>query len=169
MRKYTLTPSRKAMGKAVARRSKQSLIVQALKDPVTKVFIVKKIGILLKQELTQMCSDKAKSFLQYQSASVLEFEWDTLIAELSIHAPVLLSLLSSCTMTRKPRQNSSAVIGMCCTLLLKFRYFFIRCNLNNSDFYCHYRYSKMCLIQKAVSLILYASNCGKQVIIVTFF
>ena len=113
------------MGKAVARRSKQSLIVQALKDPVTKVFIVKKIGILLKQELTQMCSDKAKSFLQYQSASALEFEWDTLIAELSIHAPVLLSLLSSCTMTRKLRQNRSAVIGMCCALLLKFRLFFL--------------------------------------------
>ena len=65
MRKYTLTPSRKAMGKAVARRSKHSLIVQALKDPVNKVFIVN-IGILLKQELAQMCFDKAKSFLQHQ-------------------------------------------------------------------------------------------------------
>ena len=122
MRKCTLTPSRKAMGKAVARHSKHSLVVQALKDPATKVFIVK-IGILLKQELAQMCSDKAKSFLQYQSASALELEWDTLIADLSIHAPVLLSLLSSCTMTRKPRQNRSAVIGMCCAQLLKFRYF----------------------------------------------
>ena len=123
MRKYTLTPSRKAMGKAVARHSKHSLIVQALKYPVTKVFIVKKIGMLLKQELAKMCSDKAKSFLQYQSASALVFEWDNLIAELSIHAPVLLSLLSSCTMMLKPRQNWSAVIGMCCALLLKFRYF----------------------------------------------
>ena len=68
--KYTLTASTKGLERSCH----------------LQVFIVKKIGILLKQEFAQMCSDKAKSFFQYQSASALEFEWDTLIAELSIHA-----------------------------------------------------------------------------------
>lgn len=86
VRKYTLTPSRKPMAKSVARHSKNALILQALKNPITKVYVVKKIGVMLKQELAQMCSDKAKSFLHNQSASALEFEWDTLLAELSVHA-----------------------------------------------------------------------------------
>lgn len=122
MRKYNLTPSRRNVGKAVARRSKKALILHALNDPVAKAYVVKRMGVLLKQELAEMCSDKVNSFLRSQSASALEFEWDTLLAELAVHAPMLLPLLLSCTSTRRPRQNRNAVIGMCCALLLKFRY-----------------------------------------------
>ena len=122
LRKYNLTPSRKHVGKAVARRSKKALILHAMNDPVTKVYVMKRIGVLLKRELAVMCSDKVDSFLRSQSATTLEFEWDTLIAELAVHAPTLLSLLLSCTSTRRPRQNRDAVVGMCCALLLKVRY-----------------------------------------------
>ena len=113
------------MGKAVARRSKRTLILEALKDPDIKVCIVKKIGVLLKHELAQMCSDKVESVLRSKISSALEFKWDTLLAELSVHAPILLSLLLSCTSTRRPRPNQNAVIGMCCAILLKFRYAFL--------------------------------------------
>ena len=47
--------------------------------------------------------------------------------------------------TRKPRTNRNAVIGMCSAILLKFRN------------------SKMSMVQKMLSLILYAGNSGKQV------
>ena len=122
VRKYNHTPSRKHVGKAIARRSKTSLIFNVLKDPITKVYVIKKVGILLKQELAEMCSNKANSFLRNQSPSSLVFKWDTLLGELAKHAPILLSLFLSCTTTNRPRQNRSAVIWMCCAFLLKFRY-----------------------------------------------
>ena len=60
-------------------------------------------------------------------------------------APTLLALLEFCTYTRKPRVNRMAVLGMCVALLLKFSF------------------HKMCLVQKIISLILYAGHSGKQV------
>ena len=75
-----------------------------------------------------------------------EFTWDKLFEELSFNAPILLSILRDCTQTRRPRTNRSAVIGMCFAILLK------------------YRYLKMNLIQKIISMILYAGDSTKQVI-----
>ena len=69
LRKYNLTPSRKHVGKAVARRSKKALILHAMNDPVTKVYVMKRMGVLLKRELAVMCSDKVDSFLRSQSAT----------------------------------------------------------------------------------------------------
>ena len=134
------------MGKAVARRSRSALVAEALKDPVTKGYIVRRIGMMVKNELILMCSERVSSLLKRQSPK--EFNWNTFMKELSTNAPALLTLLKSCTHTRIPRQNQTAVIGVCCAILLKFRY------------------SKMSLFHKIVSLILYAGNCGKQVIIV---
>ena len=127
----------------MARSSNSALATEALKNPTTKRYIVKKVGILLRKELVSMCSDKTKSVLK--TLSLEEFTWKHLISELSTTAPTLYSLLLSCTHTRKPRQNRDAVIGVCCAVLLKFRY------------------SKMNLWQKIVSLILYAGRSGKMV------
>lgn len=141
-----LTPSRKHMGKAVARRSKNAIVRELLENPVTKSYVVKKIGVLVRKELVLMCSEKTKSVLSSQSISDLKaFNWKALLAELSSSAPILLSILQSCTHTGKPRVNQDGVIGMCCAILLKFRY------------------QKMCIVQKILSLILYAGNSGKHV------
>lgn len=142
-----LTPSRKHIGKAVARRSKNTIVREMLKDPGTKSYVVKKIGILVRRELMLMCSERVNSILSSQSMSDLKtFSWKALLSELSSNAPVFLSILQSCTHTRKPRQNKDGVIGMCCAILLKFRY------------------QNMCLVQKILSLILHAGHCGKQVL-----
>lgn len=140
-----MTPSRKRVGKALARRSKWSTVLELLKDAATKQYIVKKIGILVRRELMQMCSEKVDSILSSQDLKA--FSWKVFLAELSSNAPILLSILQSCTCTRKPRQNRDGVIGMCCAILLKFRY------------------QKMCMVQKIISSILYAGNSGKQVAI----
>ena len=76
---------------------------------------------------------------------LLEFNWDALKTELLVNAPILLSILEACTHTKSPRTNSTAVIGMCAALILR------------------HRFTKMCLLQKMVSLILYAGHSDKQV------
>ena len=73
------------------------------------------------------------------------FTWNSLLSELSLKAPTLLSILQSCTYLSKPRQNRSAVIGMCSALLLK------------------HRFSKMCIVQKVISLALASGGCRKLV------
>ena len=42
-----------------------------------------------------------------------EFTWDTLISELTVNAPMLMSILEGCTETKVERVNTKAVIGMC--------------------------------------------------------
>ena len=134
------------MGRAVARQSKSSMVSEVFKDTAAKKYVMKKIGILVRREIVQMCSDKTKSILSSQSMSDLkDFTWDKLLTELSANAPTLLSILQSCTHTRKTKPNHNAVIGMCCAIILK------------------YHFSKMSMVQKIMSLILYAGNSGKQV------
>ena len=56
-----------------------------------------------------------------------------------------MSILEGCTETKVTRVNRKAVMGMCVVLLLK------------------HRFMKMCLVQKIISLILYAGQANKQV------
>ena len=93
-----------------------------------------------------MCSEAANSILWNQSAEALnEFSWGKLCDELEARAPTFFSLFEMCTHTRKPRCNRMGVIGMCAALLMK------------------YRFAKMSLVQKVVSLLLYAGHSRKQV------
>ncbi len=60
-RKYVLTQCRKRLGKAVAQRSKSTVAAEVLKDPITKKYVLKTLGVNLQRELALMCSDKVKS------------------------------------------------------------------------------------------------------------
>ena len=141
-----LTPNRKHLGRALARRSNYAIVSDILNSQVTRDYLLKKVGVLLRKELTSMSSDKTESILGKQNmADLKSFSWSKVLNELSSNAPILLSILFSCTHTRKPRTNKNAVIGMCSAILLKFRN------------------SKMSMVKKMLSLILYAGNSGKQV------
>lgn len=145
-RTYVLTPSRKHIGKAVARGSRKAVAYESLNDPVTRKYVLAKVGSIVRSELACMCSDKTDSILRSQSASDMKhFEWDKLLSELEAHTPVLLSILQSCTQTRRPRPNRKAIVGICAAILLK------------------HRFGKMSLIQRILSVVLYAGHAGKQV------
>ena len=147
-RRYLLTPSRKPVGKALARGSRKSLIDKSMKDCVVRKYVFMKASRIAHAEITALCSDKQKSLLRKHSASDMKaFTWDALLAELQSSAPLLMSVLLGCTRTKRPRANRKAVIGMCAALLLR------------------HRYEKMSLVQKLVSLILYTGHSGKQVLI----
>lgn len=105
------------------------------------------MGRELAREIQVMSSDDAKSILQSSNPDDLkEFKWDTLLCELSKYAPVMSRLLLLATKTKRPRLNQKAVIGVCAAILI------------------NHRNSKMSLVQKLTSLILYAGHTSKQVI-----
>lgn len=119
---------------------------ECVKNPTTKRFLVKKLVQLLRKEMKKMCSDDVCSVLQNKSSEALcKFSWESLIKELSNNAPILLHILQGCTKTRKPRINREATIGICAAILLRFRY------------------ARMSLVQKILSLVLYAGHSAKQV------
>lgn len=143
---HVLTPSRKPLGKAVARSSWKSAALKILKDKNGLKYCLKKIGIMIRNELHSMCSSGTDSILCSQSISDLEhFTWDQLHQELAAKAPTFLSILLEATVTKTERPNRNAVVGMCAAIALKHRYF------------------KFSLVQKILSLILYAGHSGKQV------
>ena len=127
----------------MARRSQKTIAVECMKDPCTRQVIMKLLGKEVHKEIRVMASE---SFLCSQSNDDLkEFKWDRLHRELSHKAPVLLSILVNATNTRIPRPNSHVVIGICVAILLK------------------HRNHKMSLLQKIISLVLYAGHASKQV------
>lgn len=130
----------------MARSSRLAIAAECLKDDTTMKYIIKQIGVILKRELAAMCSDRVGSILKSTDKSdFAEFSWEKIIQELVTNAPTFLSIMSACTHTRRERNNRNNVIGMCAALLLK------------------YRFSKMSLVQRLLSLILYAGHSGTQV------
>ena len=109
MRSYTLTPTRKSAGKALARRSRCALMSELLKDPANTKYLLRRIGILLRRELALMCSDRTNSILRSQSMSDLRnFTWNSLLSELSLKLLPCYPFYNHAH-TCHPRQNRSAV------------------------------------------------------------
>ena len=119
--------------------------MEGLKDHVTRNYIIKKLQIWINKEVKCLCSDEVNSFLR--NSEVSGFAWDAIVRQLKHHAPLFLAFMQACLYTKKPRKNYSAVLGMCTAIILKHR--------------CR----EMSLVQKILSLVLYAGNAGKQVII----
>ena len=130
----------------MARGSKKKMATECLRDPDTKRYLITKIGIAVKNEVRTMCSDRTNSILRSQSQDDLKtFTWSKLLAELSVHAPILYSILQAATSVKRARINTDGVIGTCAAVILK------------------HRFSKMSLFQKILSLTIYSGHPSKQV------
>ena len=134
------------MGKAVARKSHQSLAKECLKSPETRKYVLIQLGTILRRELKTMCSDSVGSILQLKFTSDNEpFCWELLLKELTVYAPTVFDILKQCTHTHHQRENRTSIIGTCAAILLK------------------YRYMNMSALQKTISVILYAGHASKLV------
>ena len=143
---YLLTPRRRRIGKAVGRGSRKAIARECIKDSITLKYALGFLGNAIKKEMKALASDSSNSVLKGQNIpSMSNFGWEKVLEELNVHAPILLQLLRSVTTTKSVRPNQNAIIGMCVSLLLK---------------HC---YSKMSMMQKIVSVILYAGHASKQV------
>ena len=86
------------------------------------------------------------SILCSQSTDTLiNFDWSLIYDELRVKSPIFIGVLIAATETRTPRSNRVAVICVCASILLKFRF------------------KKMNLVQKLLAIILYASHCSTEV------
>ena len=92
---YLLTPSRKKVGKLVARGSKITIVDQFFKDLQLRKHMVAKIGRVVQDEISVMSFNKYCSVLQ--NHSVHSFSCEGIVAEMEGCAPTLLSILQMCT------------------------------------------------------------------------
>ena len=69
---YNLTPSRKKVGKALARGSKKAVINECMKDPVMQKRIIMIVGGCICSELASMCSEAANSL--YINCDISHFQ-----------------------------------------------------------------------------------------------
>ena len=103
---YILTPQRKKLGKAVARRSHKQVAMECMKNESSFWHAVRIVGNRVNEDI------RAISVVYQSKNSLNGFEWDKHLMIFSTSAPVLLRLLKSATKTRGIRSNRSAVIGM---------------------------------------------------------
>ena len=147
-RYYNLTPTRKRFGKVLARGGSISLVLQALRNPRYQQRVVTEVGRIVRTELQSLCTTKAQSILRSSTPAALRtFLWDKVICESKTLAPNLVQLLKTCLDDRTPTKKSQgdAIIGLLVCILCKYR-----CPFNS-------------LLQRVVSLVLYAGHCGKVV------
>ena len=142
---YVLTPSRKHMGKAVARKSSMKLATECLQNASVCKYIIQRIGRMARTELKQLCLAKQSILRSTSIDDIKHFKWEMLFEELKTSAPIFCSLLSSFTTTRKPRNNQQPLICICGAIILK------------------YRFKQMSLVHKIIGLILYAGHSSKKV------
>ena len=117
-----------------------------MKDPVIKGHILKLVGKTVHAEIKKFCSDVVKSIIKCDDPlSINTFTWQSFSSEISTFAPVLKGILESTSKSRKSNTDVKIVVCMCVALLLRSRN------------------PRMNLIQKMLSLILYAGHASKQV------
>ena len=133
------------MSKALARGCKKTVVDDCFSDTKTFAYLKIKLHRMLKNEIKMMCSNKVQSILRSSATcdNLKKFKWSELIDEMKIHAPLLFDILASCIPLSAT--NSEATICMCSAIIF--------CN--------HFKH--MNLIQKIISIILYAGRAGKQV------
>lgn len=132
------TPWRTKSVQRLARRSYKAAATSLLRSPILSR-ILREVIRTIKLEIKHACSATADSLLTQSEDALKEFSWDKIGKELDTMLPTLTALLRG--VVRKT--SKKPVIYMICSILLK------------------QSYSKMSLVQRAVSVLLYAAS--KQV------
>lgn len=142
---YPVTPSRKRLVKAVARRSFSSIANNTWSNVKVRPYLMNLFHRELRKEIKTLQSTSL--LLQSEPKHLVSFKWKSFDEELKLKAPMFHSLLFQLTYTRLSRHNQSAVMCTCAAIILK------------------HRYQKMSLIHKMISCVLYHGHCSKEVVI----
>ena len=105
-------------------------------DDATKVF-----ADAVKEEVKVICSDKTNSKLK--SNDITDFSWESIWSELQMYMPCLAIFLSE--VLPDSSNDNRRVICLIISMILKFRY------------------PKMCLVQKVISMYLFGNSVHKKV------
>jgi hypothetical protein len=141
-----MTPSRKAIVKGLTRKQGPTFAKTTWASEKYRTEIIKHHSLKLGEEAKAICSSSGEtcSLRSKQVESILSLNWMALHAELSSKAPLLMSVLEAVTPTKRKPQKKLAHC-MCVSVLL------------------FARTKNMSLIQRLVSVLLYAGHASKQV------
>ena len=99
---FILTPSRKRLGKLVARGSRISIANEYFEDPELRKLIVSKVGTIICKELKTMCSNQFNSVLRCKDPAMMcKFRSKQLLTDMESCSPTLLRVLTKCTTFRR--------------------------------------------------------------------
>ena len=143
-----MTPSRRRICRPLIRSNFNSFAGTATKNSATRQAIIKILGRKLQSEVASLCSTNLKSVLAekpHDGMGNFINLINTLMEELVVKAPTLLSLLKWALKTRRARQNYNTIIAVIISIIGKNRK------------------TSVCLFQRIVSLILYTGHSNKQV------
>lgn len=142
-RKYSIkTPSRKSAIKHLSRKSYTSLANDILDSPVKRRALQTQLVLRIRREMQDLSSLEHNSILRDNVEAVKKFSWETVWSDLKRKMPILMSLLYE--LVPKP-ESRLPLICMIASQLLK----------------CRHR--QLCLVQRAVSVMLYGNGTSKQV------
>lgn len=145
----------KRIGRSVGRRNPGAIARQAMAHPKVKQAVIRVAGKLVRKEMMAMCKRDDPSVLRNSSREAMQsFSWDSLVDELQEKAPTFLQLLRGCIRTKRRLvsktgrsyiANENTIIGLCAAILLR------------------HRNTRMNLVQRIISVILYSGHTPKQV------
>ena len=142
-----MTPTRKHIVKSLFHGSKRAFVRNCFKNNELSNSIINKVGEIVQQEVATMCSSlKVSSVLQLPLHLYKEFSWNSLCTELKKHAPVLFQLP---LVHGKRRHNSEPEITISTVVAI----------------ICKQRCNSMSLLEKLLSICLYANHTSKQVLL----
>lgn len=149
-RKYSVkTPSRKSAIKHLSRKSYKSLADDILDSPVKCRALQTQLVLRIRRAMLDLSSLEHDSILRDNVEAVKKFSWEAVWLDLRRKMPIFMSLLYE--LVPKP-ESRLPLICMIASQLLK----------------CRHR--QLCLVQRAVSVMLYGNGTSKQVqfVLVTF-
>lgn len=141
-----MTPSRKAIVKGLVRKQAPTFARTTWSSEKYRTQILRYHSLKLKEEAKTLCSSTGDTCLLRSKLtdSILTIDWEALHRELCDKAPLLMSVLESVTPTKR-QPCKKAALCMCASVLL----------------FAHTK--NMSLIQRVISILLYAGHASKQV------
>ena len=147
MKRYTLTPSRREIGRSLGRKQTHSFARYVIENTEVRQRLILRFNRLLQAEMKALYSEQALLNNDLNIATLSTFTWDRLSLILHQKAPVLLGFLNSCIPRGSKRRNPILVV--CIAILI------------NS-------HRRTTVIQAIASVILYLGHAGKQVRLVSY-
>lgn len=136
------TPSRKAAVKQYARRCYHAVAATTVKSAATSNIVMREVARSIKKEMKEIASMDNDSILRDTVEAVKRFSWETIYSELQKNVPTLMHLLQS--LVKNPADKKPFLASLACQLLKD-------------------SHPQLGLLQRAVSVLLYANGAGKNV------
>ena len=140
------TPTRKRLIKKYTKRTYPSALSYLAKNQATSKYLLNGVVRNIKGELKLLASVEHNSLLRDTNEAVRRFSWETIWVELMRDVPTLASFFMKLT-----PKIGKPLLCFIISIILK------------------HRSPKLCLVQRAISVLLYGNGVSKQVMYLKYF